>query len=98
MDGWRLQKAVDSLRELDMKGASHAEYQSTYPEHVRITDELVLHVTGLLRLFYTEESLAVPSRPTNKGKIRYHMGDTSAEGFTAGTQYPNLSLEGRDIL
>ena len=98
VDGWRLQKAVDSLQELEMKGASHEEYQSTYPKHVRITDELVLHVTGLLLLFHTKEPLAIPIRPTDRGKIRYHVGDASAEGFAAGTQYPDLSLEGRDGL
>jgi hypothetical protein len=40
----------------------------------------------------------VPIRPTDKGKVRYHVGDASAEGFAAGTQYPDLMLEGRDGL
>ena len=53
---------------------------------------------GLLRLFHTREPLAVPVRPSDRGKLRYHVGDASAEGFAAGTQHPNQMLEGRDGL
>ena len=30
--------------------------------------------------------------------MRYHVGDASAEGFAAGTQYPDLMIKGRDGL
>ena len=53
---------------------------------------------GLRRLFHTREPLAVPVRPSDRGKLRYHAGDASAEGFAAGTQYPNQVLEGREGL
>ena len=85
VDGWRLQKTEDALRDLTTRGASPAEYQADYPEHVWITDELLIHVRGLLKLFHTEEPLAVPVRPTDRGKLRCHAGDASAEGFAAGT-------------
>ena len=48
VDGWRLQKMVDTLKDLSSQGASNEEYQATYPEHIRITDELLAHVNGLL--------------------------------------------------
>ena len=76
----------------------NAEYQATYPEHIRITDELLAHVNGLLKLFHTAEPLAAPICPDDKGKVRYHVGDASAKGFAAGTQYPDLMIEGRDGL
>ena len=86
VDGWRLQITVDTLKDLSSRGASNAEYQATYPEHIRITDELLAHVNGLLKLFHTAEPLAAPIRPTDKGKVRYHVRDALAEGFAAGTQ------------
>jgi hypothetical protein len=46
VDGWRMQRSADSLQELGMRGASNEEYQESYPEHVRITDELGLHMLG----------------------------------------------------
>ena len=64
----------------------------------RITDELLVHVRGLLKLFHIEEPLAVQVRPSDRGKLRYHAGNASAEGFAAGTQYPDQMLEGRDGL
>ena len=96
VDGWRLQKTVDTLKDLSSRGASNKEYQATYPEHNRITDELLVHVNGLLELFHTAELLAAPIRPTDKGKVRYHVRDASAEGFAARTQYPDLMIEVRD--
>ena len=98
VDGWKLQQTMDSLRDLEARGATREECQEAYPEHVRITDELVMHVKGLLKLFGSEEPRAVPVRPTDRGKVRYHAGDASAEGYAAGTQYPDLSFEGRDGL
>ena len=80
------------------RGATREECQEAYPEHMRITDELVMHVKGLLKLFGSEEPRVVPVRPTDRGKVRYHAGDASAEGYAAGTQYPDLSFEGRDGL
>lgn len=65
---------------------------------MRVPYELLVHVMGLLKLFHIEEPLAVPVRPMDQGKLRYHVGDVSAEGFAAGSQYPDLMLEGRDGL
>ena len=98
LDGWRLQKVMDSAGELVSRGASRAETQATYPAFIRITDEMMMHVKGMLTLFHTDMPLTVPIRPTNARKVRYHIGDASAEGFAAGTQYPDLVLEGRDGL
>ena len=78
VDGWKLQQTMDSLRDLEARGATLEEYQEVYPEHVRITDELIMHVKGLLKLFGSKEPLAVPVRPTDQGKVRYHAGDASA--------------------
>ena len=98
VDSWKLQQTLDSLRDLDARGATIEECKEAYPEHVGITDELVSHVRGLLQLFDSEEPRAVPVRPTNRGEVRYHVGDASAEGFAAGIQYPDLRFEGRDGL
>ena len=73
-DGWKLHKTMDSLRDLDAQGASQEECKGAYPEHVRITDELVMHVRGLLKLFGSEEPLAVPVRPTEKRKSAVSRG------------------------
>ena len=51
VDGWRLQKIMDVLQDLEARGASSLEYQANYPATIRITDELVDHTRGLLRLF-----------------------------------------------
>ena len=40
----------------------------------------------------------MPIRPTSQEKLRYVIGDAFAEGFGAGTQYPDLVFEGRDGL
>ena len=85
VDGWRLQRAEDALRDLTTRGASQAKCQADYHEHVRITDELLVHVRGLLKLFHTEEPLTVPVCPMDKGKLRYHVGDALAKWFAAGT-------------
>ena len=89
---------MDVLQGLEARGSSSLEYQANYPATIRITDELVDHTRGLLRLFPTQNPLAVPIRPTDRNKIRYHIGDASAEGFAAGTQYPDLMIRGRDGL
>ena len=75
--------------------ASRAELQADYPAAIRTTKELKVHSRGLLALFHTDASLAMPIRPTYASKIRYHIEDASAEGFAAGTQYPDLTVQGR---
>ena len=80
------------------RGVSRAETQATYPAFIRITDEMMMYVKGLLILFHADMPLTVLIRPTNARKVRYHIGDVSAEGFAAGTQYPDLVLESRDGL
>ena len=89
---------MNALRDLSSRGASNEEYQVTYPEHIRITDELLVHLNGLLHFFHTAELLAAPICPTDKGKVRYNVGDALAEGYPAGAQYINLMIEGRDGL
>ena len=60
LDGWRLQKVMDSAGELASRGASRAETQATYPAFIRITDEMMMHVKGMLTLFHTDMPLTVP--------------------------------------
>ena len=58
----------------------------------------MLHVEALRALFAAEVPHSVSIRPIDKGKIRYVIGDASAKGFGSGTQYPDLTFEGRDGL
>jgi len=69
-----------------------------YPEVSTITKELLAHVTALIELFEGDTAAAVPIRPTSALKIRYQAADASAEGFGAGTQYPDSMFERRDGL
>ena len=97
VDGWRLQKAEDELALLSAEEASDEGYQADYPDKIRITDELKLHVRGLLELFDSEEPLLVAVRPTDAGKIRYHVGDASAEGFAALTHHLPMRIAGKSL-
>ncbi len=94
-DGWRLAESWDEARELDSRGVADAMVGQDYPLVTRITSELRAHVDALLSLFASEAPLALPLRPTDKGKLRYVGGDASAEGFSWATQYPSGRLETR---
>lgn len=98
VDGWRLQDSMEQAEQLEQQDSSRSEAAAGYPQFTRITDELKLHVDGLLKLFHEEEPPAVPIRPTEAGKIRYLVGDASAEGFGMAIQYPNLEIEIEDGL
>ena len=104
IDGWRLQEVMyqvatlagdDALAEDD---APDVVTLVDYPAETRITDELKAHVGALTLLFKGDSARAIPIRPTDATVIRYMVGDLSAEGFGAGTQYPNSSFSGRDGL
>ena len=69
-----------------------------YPEETRITQAMLMHTRALRVLFSNEVPHTVSIRPTDKGKLRYYIGDASAEGFGSGVQYPDMTLTGRDGL
>ena len=98
IDGWRLQTAMDSAFELEHSDATRTQAIGDYPPFTPITVEMSLHVKGLLKLFNTDEPLVVPLRPSDAKKVRYTVGDASAEGFGAATQFPDMTLRGRDGL
>lgn len=98
VDGWRLQESMDKAEQLEQGDASRAEAAAGYPQYTRVTEELKWHVDGLLQLFSEEEPKASPIRPTDARKIRYLVGDASAEGFGMATQYPNMEIDIEDGL
>jgi hypothetical protein len=98
LDGWKLQEAMDSARELEENDASRETAGNGYPLVTRVTYQLVLHTHALRRLFNTEEPRVSSIRPTEKSKIRYACGDASAEGFAQAVQYPDLRIDERDGL
>ena len=65
---------------------------------MKVTSELIFHVEALRTLFLGDVPRLAPLQPTHVHKIRYTVGDASAEGFGVGTQYPDLEFEGRDGL
>ena len=95
IDGWRLSDAMTDVGALEWNEAGEIEYSSGYPVSTQITDELIAHANALLELFSSDLPLMVPLRPTDSHKIRYTVGDASAEGFFIGTQYPDSSLATR---
>ena len=100
VDGWRLLSLMEmeAAEDLETSDASTAAAQADYPLDTVITDELKAHVRALCVLFASDSPVAVPIRPTDAGKFRIVIGDASAEGFAAGTQYPDLTFEERDGL
>ena len=98
VDGWRLLNTMELAEALETSDAGTREAQADYPLETVITAELDAHVRALMTLFESESSLACPIRPTDPGKFRIVIGDASAEGFGAGTQYPDLSFEAREGL
>ena len=77
---------------------SPLELQGDYPLQTRVTTEMMLHVEALQILFAGDQPLLVPLRPTDKGKLRYYVGDASREGFGGATQYPDGSIVSREGL
>lgn len=57
-----------------------------------VTKEMQLYVGGLLKLFVNEEPVVLLVRPTDKGKLHYFVGDTSAEEVGSATQFPDLTV------
>jgi len=64
---------------------SPLELQGDYPLQTKVTSELLLHCEALQTLFEGENPLLVPLRPTDKGKLRFYVGDASHEGFGGAT-------------
>ncbi|KAL7527269.1 hypothetical protein ACHAXR_004033, partial [Thalassiosira sp. AJA248-18] len=90
LDGWRLQQVMEEAAELELNDASRAVAEASYPLETKITSEMLMHVEALRVLFSEAAPLAIPVlRPTDVEKLRYVIGDASAEGFGAGTQYPD---------
>ncbi len=98
IDGWRLADSMFAVGTLEGSDASHLEYVKGYPISTRITSELIDHTNALLTLFDADVPLMVPLRPTDSHKLRYTVGDASAEGFSIVTQYPDRSIQTRDGL
>ena len=93
LDGWRLTDRMLAAKALETEDATRREAAEGYPLTTRITEELVEHAQAMLDMFYTEEPMAIPIRPTDKSKLRYGAFDASAEGFGGGTQYPDDHFE-----
>ncbi len=54
---------------------SPLDLQGDYPLQTKTTTELLLHCEALQMLFVGEDPLLVPLRPTDKGKLRFYVGD-----------------------
>jgi len=104
IDGWRLQAVMDQaeleamLVEDDEDSLRSSPPAEGYPLETRITAEMICHIEALRTLFASDKPHSIPIRPTDADKIRFVIGDASAEGFGAGTQFPGLEFEGRDGL
>ncbi len=83
---------------LEVDDVSSDSAQVGYPSNTRVTGQLTDHVSALLRLFASDAPLVVPICPTDAHKLRYVIGDASAEGFGAGTQFPDMVFSGHDGL
>ncbi len=97
-DGWRLAVWEDEVVALETNDATRAFAANGYPDRTRVTYELILHVDALRRLFTGSVPRVVQLRPTDMTKLRYSVGDASAEGFAVAVQYPLLVVEERDGL
>ena len=86
---------MEAAARLELDDTVTADCAVDYPVETRITSEMLMHVEALRSLFAADTPHAVPIRPTDKGKIRYYIGDASAEGFGSGMQYPDSVLDGR---
>ena len=89
---------MEDATDLEINDASRAVAGAGYPLETKITGKMLMHVEALRVLFAGPVPLAVPICPTDISKLRYVIGDASAEGFGAGKQYPDLVFEGRDVL
>ena len=98
IDGWRLSDAIHQAQIVDINQLSNAQAREGYPFLTRVTEELKMHVHGLLTLFKSDSPLPLPLRPSDATKLRYFVADASAEGFGAVMQYPDGSIVGRDGL
>ena len=90
---------MEEAAELDaLEDAPQKIVLEDYPEESTITDKLLAHDTALVALFEGGVAAVVPIRPISATKVGYMPADASAEGFGAGTQYPDLVFESRDGL
>ena len=92
LEGWRLSQEMDVAGGMDAREAHVMEFEKGYPVTTRITQELIQHCQALERLFAGDTPLMTPLRPTDAPKLRYVVGDASAEGFFIATQYPDGHL------
>lgn len=97
-EGWRDTDLMEEVKRLEDSEATFLEAQTGYPLTTIVTKELNLHAQALLRLLDSEAPLALPIRPSDKHKLRYTIGDASAEGFGSATQFPTMEIQGRDGL
>ena len=101
-EGWRVESSIDSAEMLEYgHGVGHEsplDVQEDYPLQTKVTSELLLHAEALQILFMEEQPLMVPLRPTDKGKLRFFIGDASREGFGGATQYPDGIIDSREGL
>ena len=102
-DGWRIDASVDSAELLEYSREVGLEspvelLQGDYPLLTKVTPELLLHAEAFQVLFEGEMPRMVPLRPTDKGKLRFYVGDASREGFGGATQYPDGMVQSREGL
>ena len=98
VDRWRLQDAIDLAAKLEDDDAGTIEALADYPVLTKITPELLDHARALQRMFSSEEPLTLPIRPSHRNKIRYFIGDASAEGLGSALLSPGSKIVGREGL
>ena len=89
---------MDSAQLLSEQESPPNQLVAGYPQNSWITEELLMPVDALLRLFHTEAPLVLPVQPINEHELRYVGRDALAEGFSWVSQYPDLRVEKLDSL
>ncbi len=60
VDGWRLQEVIKEVKALELFDHSRETAQADYPVRTRVTNELILHVGALQRLFNGTQPRVLP--------------------------------------
>ncbi len=98
LDGWKLHYSMEEAAALEVNDVSRVAAAEGYPLETKIISEIMMYIEALRVLFSNPSLLVVSVQPTDVNKLRYVVGDASAEGFGVGTQYLDLVFKGRDDL
>ena len=91
-----MDNVMQAVADLEQAKACKFDSAKGYPLTTRITEELVDHITALLKIFDSDTPLMIPLPPSDSHKIRYVAENSSTEGFSTATQYPSLRRDFRD--